>query len=194
VKSIIRKEILRQRRDMSPEDVAAKSEQILSRLTQLPIIRSPQVILCYMDFRNEVQTEAIIEHLFSLDKIVVLPRVNPHTNHLDLFRIEGFKDLITSPMGILEPEDNLSQVLPTDIDLIFAPGVAFDLNGYRMGYGGGYYDKLLPQLRPDCAVIGLAFDLQIVPELPIEDHDQSMDAILTETRWIQANPKLDKLR
>lgn len=184
MKSAIRKEILRQRREMTPDTVEAKSAQIVSRLMSLSIVEKPQVIMCYMDFRNEVQTEALIEYLLSLDKNIVLPKVNTETDSLDLFQINGFRDLISGSMGIREPASHLPQVLPTDVDLILAPGVAFDLKGYRMGYGAGYYDKLLPQIRPDCAVIGLAFDIQVVDELPVEPHDHPMDSILTESRWI----------
>ena len=187
MKTAIRKEILSQRKKLTADEVEVKSAQIVSRIIEFSIVDQPQVIMCYMDFRNEVQTEALIEYLLSLGKVVVLPKVNPETNLLDLFQIEGFKDLIVSSMGILEPADHLVSALPTDIDLILAPGVAFDLRGYRMGYGAGYYDKLLPQIRPDCNVIGLAFDLQIVEELPVESHDQPMDSILTETRWIHPN-------
>lgn len=185
MKSAIRKEILNKRKQMSQEEVDAKSQQILNQLISLNIVENPQVILCYMDFRNEVKTDAIIEYLLEQDKVVVLPKVNTETNTLDLYQIEGFKDLVTSSMGIREPNEELPQILPSDIDLILAPGVAFDLNGYRMGYGGGFYDKLLPQVRPDCNVIALTFDLQLVPKLPIEGHDQPMSAILTESQWIQ---------
>lgn len=189
MKTAIRKEILSERKKLTADEVEVKSAQIVSRIKALSIVEQPQVIMCYMDFRNEVQTETLIEYLLSLGKVVVLPKVNPETNLLDLFQIEGFKDLIVSSMGILEPADHLEKALPTDIDLILAPGVAFDLKGYRMGYGAGYYDKLLPQTRPDCNVIGLAFDLQIIEQLPVEPHDHPMDSILTETRWIHpSNP------
>lgn len=187
MKSTIRKEILALRREMTQDEIETASAKIVSQLMALSIVDHPQVIMCYMDFRNEVQTNALIEYLLSLDKTIVLPKVNPQTNYLDLFQFEGFKDLNLSKMGILEPADNLPRILPTDIDLILVPGVAFDLKGYRMGYGAGYYDKLLPHIRPDCEVIGLAFDLQIVETLPVESHDQPMDSILTETRWIHPN-------
>lgn len=184
MKASIRKNLLDQRRALSVSEVETKSAQILSRLINANVLDGPQVIMCYMDFRNEVQTEALIEYLWSLEKTVVLPKVNPVSNHLDLFSIEGFKDMIQSKMGILEPADHLPMIHPTDIDLILAPGVGFDLKGYRMGYGGGFYDRLLPQVRADCQIIGLAFDVQVIEELPIEPYDQPMNAIMTETRYI----------
>ncbi len=184
MKSIIRKEILQKRKSLGASEVDEKSSQIVTRLISLGLLDRPQVVMCYMDFRNEVRTESLIEYLLSKEKVVILPKVNPETNELDLFQIEGFKDMDISKFGILEPADHLPAALPSDIDLILAPGVAFDLKGYRMGYGAGFYDKLLPQTRPDCAVIGLAFDLQILESLPVEAHDQPMNSILTETRWI----------
>ncbi len=186
MKAIIRKEILQKRKSLEPQEVEEKSSQILSRLIEYGLLERPQVVMCYMDFRNEVRTESLIEYLLSEDKVVILPKVNPETQNLDLFQIEGFRDLELSKFGILEPADHLPTVLPSDIDLILAPGVAFDLKGYRMGYGAGFYDKLLPKIRPDCAVIGLAFDMQIVASLPVESHDQPMNSIMTETRWIGA--------
>lgn len=184
MKATIRKEMLQKRKSLSPVEVDEKSSQILAQLIALGLLDRPQVVMCYMDFRNEVRTEALIEYLLSEEKVVVLPKVNPETNELDLFQIQGFKDMVLSNYGILEPAEHLPAALPSDLDLILAPGVAFDLKGYRMGYGAGYYDKLLPQIRPDCAVIGLAFDLQVAESLPVEAHDQPMDSILTETRWI----------
>lgn len=184
LKSEIRKQILSARKAMSQDEVESKSAQILSRLMTSPLLEQAEVILCYMDFRNEVQTAAIIEYLWSLDKIVALPRVNPQTNQLDLYRVDGFRDMVTGSLGIMEPDTSLPQLFPEDIDLVLAPGVAFDLNGGRMGYGGGFYDRLIPTLRPDCQVIALAFEQQVVENLPSESHDQSIHGILTENRLI----------
>lgn len=189
MKSIIRKSLLAKRREMLPSEVETKSAQILANLMASDLLDNAEVVMCYMDFRNEVQTESMIEYLWSLNKTVVLPKVNPHTNQLDLFEISGFRDMIQSKMGISEPADHLPSVHPTDVDLILAPGVAYDMKGFRMGYGGGFYDRLLPQVRPDCVIIGLAFELQVVDELPIEDYDEPVNGILTETRYIPASAR-----
>lgn len=189
MKSIIRKSLLAKRREMSSVEVETKSAQVLHNLMASDLLDQAEVVMCYMDFRNEVQTESMIEYLWSLDKTVVLPKVNPHTHQLDLFEIRGFRDLVQSKMGISEPAEHLPSVHPSDVDLILAPGVAFDLKGYRMGYGGGFYDRLLPQVRPDCIVIGLAFEVQIVEELPIESYDQPVNGILTELRFISSTTR-----
>lgn len=184
MKDELRKEILKKRRELASDEVSEKSEQILERLKSTPLIDSAHVIMCYMDFRNEVETANIIEYLWSQDKVVVLPKVNKEMQMLELYQIEGFKDMIQSNMGILEPSTELPRVLETDIDLILAPGVAFDLKGYRMGYGGGFYDKLIPNLRADCHIAALAFEIQLVEKLPVEAHDQPMSSIITEARWL----------
>lgn len=184
MKSEIRKQVLSARKAMSQDEVETKSAQILSRLMISPLLEQSEVILCYMDFRNEVQTGAIIEYLWSLGKIVALPRVNPDTKRLDLYRVDGFRDMVTGSMGIMEPDTKLPQLLPEDIDLVLAPGVAFDEKGGRMGYGGGFYDRLIPTLRPDCQIIALAFEQQVVDDLPSDSHDQSIHGILTEERLI----------
>ncbi len=184
MKNELRQEILKRRREQTSEEVTRKSELIFERLKTSKLLDTAHVILCYMDFRNEVETSSIIEYIWSLGKIVVLPKVNTQTHALELYQIEGFRDMIESKMGILEPATDLPRVLESDIDLVLAPGVAFDLKGYRMGYGGGFYDKLIPQLRPDCHIAALAFDLQLLESLPVEAHDQPMSSILTESRWL----------
>lgn len=184
MKSEFRKQILSARKAMTQDEVETKSAQILSRLMESSLLEQAEVILCYMDFRNEVQTGAIIEYLWSLGKIVALPRVNPLTKRLDLYRVDGFREMVTGSLGIMEPDTSLPQLLPEDIDLVLAPGVAFDEKGGRMGYGGGFYDRLIPTLRPDCQVIALAFEQQVVEEIPSDSHDQSIHGILTENRLI----------
>ncbi len=82
------------------------------------------------------------------------------------------------------PEDE-SLPAPTSYDLVIVPGVAFTERGDRLGRGGGWYDRLLPQLRDDCATVGVAFDIQVLPELPVEAHDAQVDVVVTETKTLR---------
>jgi 5-formyltetrahydrofolate cyclo-ligase len=94
-------------------------------------------------------------------------------------------DLVPGAWGIPEPRDGLAEVLPEQIDAVVVPGSAFDAAGRRCGYGGGFYDTYLPRTRPGIPWIALAFEAQLVDELPCEPHDLSVGAVVTETRLIR---------
>lgn len=177
--------MLNQRKALPLDEVKAASEKITHRLLESTLVKHSNTILLYMDFRNEVMTQPLITELWKLGKRVVIPRVNEDTNELDLYAIEAFSDMVLSSFGILEPDASIPpNTSAQDIDLVLAPGVCFDRRGYRMGYGGGFYDKLLPKLRQDCQIHALAFDMQLVDEVPTEPHDVRLNGIVTEKEWI----------
>lgn len=144
--------------------------------------------MIFMDFRKEVMTRPIIEWLWSIGKSVIIPRVKKGSPILELCLIDSFDDMDLSPLGILEPKpDHIAFLSPDQIDFVFMPGVAFTNSGARLGYGGGYYDQLIPLMKNDVPRIALAFDLQLVNELPTEDHDIQIDGIITETDYIKCH-------
>ena len=96
------------------------------------------------------------------------------------------KDLEMGSYGILEPLLGLEHAKPEDFDLLIAPGAVFDTNGFRIGYGGGFYDRYIKRLRHECPVIGLGFELQMVDRVPAEPFDKAVDIIVTENRVIRA--------
>ena len=120
-------------------------------------------------------------------KKILLPRVNG--KDLDLYYIKDLsKDLVPGSFGIMEPI--AAECIPAsykDIDLVLIPGVAFDRQMNRLGYGGGFYDKLLKILPADLPGIAIAFDLQIVDSIPVMAHDRKIDIIVTETEIITSN-------
>jgi 5-formyltetrahydrofolate cyclo-ligase len=106
-------------------------------------------------------------------------------DEVQLFRLEAISELVPGTFGILEPTAELRelpprQVLPSQIDLALVPGVVFDRQGNRLGYGRGFYDRLLRQLPREVLRVGLAFECQVVEELPVEPHDERMDWLVTE--------------
>lgn len=108
------------------------------------------------------------------------PRVTKE--RLDLFRVSSLHELRPGAWGIREPSGDLAHtVAPDAIDLILIPGIAFTRNGARLGRGGGFYDRLLSWLPPRVCTVGVCFDFQIVPELPMEPHDQHVDFVATES-------------
>ncbi len=189
MKTILRKKIQNDRLSLSSEAVTIKSNQIASQLFSTLAYKNAQTLLLYMDFRNEVQTSTIIHHCLMHQKAIVLPVVSLDKKKLLLVQINSLEeDLVLSAYGIYEPIVHLDRLKTIeDIDLILTPGVAFDSRGNRLGYGAGYYDKLLEKRPSKLITYGLAFDLQIVDDLPHDAYDQPVNAIITESRIILCN-------
>lgn len=182
MKKTLRKEMIDKRRALSQEEWRQKSQAVLTHVKNFPMPEDAKNVMIFMDFRKEVQTRPIIEWLWSRGCRVVIPRVVKGQPLLELCLIESFDDFTLSSFGILEPKATHSLfAAPEDIDFVFMPGVAFTPKGARLGYGGGYYDQLIPLLRSGTPLVALAFDLQIVQEIPLEAHDALMDVIITES-------------
>lgn len=159
-----------------------KSREIEERLFSLPEFLSAQVIMFFASFRSEVETIPMIRRALRMGKRVVLPKVQG--NELALYEIHDFgSDVELGSWGIPEPKTVMPAVL-ADIDLMIIPGAAFDRQGNRLGYGAGFYDKLLPAFEK--AAVALAFEAQIVSEVPAEKHDVPVRKIITEKRIINA--------
>lgn len=187
-KSEVRKRILSARGALTEAEVISRSVAVRDRLVSSDAFKSANMIMCYMDFRNEVRTGDIINAAFASGKRVALPLVYRCGSERKLvaYEINNLcEDVEPGIWGILEPcSRKLRQVQETEIDLVIVPGVGFDVNRQRLGYGAGYYDNFIVKLRPDCRKIAVAFDVQIQESIPVEAHDMKMDAIITETRVI----------
>jgi 5-formyltetrahydrofolate cyclo-ligase len=160
---------------------------ITRRALSLKSVRSARAIALFTSFGHEVATHDLIGELIALTGWVALPRVEKAQGRLALYRVEDFpRDMIPGPYGILEPDPTqYSTMNPSDLDLVFVPGVLFNHEGYRIGYGAGYYDRLLATLSPEARTIGLAFGMQVVEApLPTDPWDLPVDSICTETALI----------
>ncbi|WP_456433633.1 5-formyltetrahydrofolate cyclo-ligase [Thermosulfuriphilus sp.] len=178
-KKDLRKRFLEVRGGLSPEVRALASRKITESVLNWPLFRSVQVVLLYASFRDEVDTWGLFGEVLRLGKCVLLPRTFPTERRLRLYKIEDpERDLAPGYAGILEPHPGLSEADQAP-ELIFVPGVAFDCHGGRLGYGGGYYDRLLMDY-PLAIRVGLAFSVQVVERLPLEEHDQLVDFLVTE--------------
>ncbi len=188
-KKILRKTIIKRRGSQSSAQIAAKSARICQQLIDWPIFRAAQSLMLYIDYKSEVQTAAIIDYCLKRGKAVIVPVVAAEPGQLALVEITAQTEFNKSPLGILEPAITAPALRQlADIDLILAPGVAFDLAGNRLGYGGGYYDRLLakaPAERRRIAVYGLAFECQIVASIPTEPTDCKIDGLITERQIYQ---------
>lgn len=162
-----------------------KSKAIFANLKTTDIYKTSEKFMIFLDFRGEVATRPIIQELLDLGKIVALPVVDFNTMELVLVKIDSLENLVKSKYGIYEPIVTNDVIMnPNDFDLILAPGAVFDNKGYRIGYGGGFYDKLLCKLTGDTKVIGLAFSEQMRKEVPHESFDQPLHGIITDEEII----------
>ncbi len=161
----------------------AASQAIAARIMALPAYGAARSLLLTLPFRSEWDTRALAAAALAAGKRVVVPRVDATARVLSLHAILSL-DADVSPgyRGIPEPRAAVPRVAPDDVDLAIVPGVAFDARGRRLGYGGGYYDRLLPLLREAVPRIAGAFDVQVVDVVPAARHDLVVDTIVTPTR------------
>ncbi len=187
-KKLIRKQILKQRQSMSKNDVISKSIKIIDTLIKLDFYKLSEVIMTYVNFRNEVITKDLIVKSLETKRIII-PKTIPQTKNLILSELKDYEnDLDIGMYGILEPKKEfIRPVFHNIIDLIIVPGAAFDVKGNRVGYGGGYYDRFFENLNKSIPKIALAFDFQIINEISTDEYDVKMDYIITEDKIIKCN-------
>lgn len=187
MKKELRKKIIAARKDLPREVVEAKSTAIFQKIICLEHYQKAKVIMTYLSIRNEVETEPFIIKAMSEGKRIVIPVCQKETTTILPAEVKNYpEDLEPRTWGILEPKpDKLYPIDPKEIDLIIVPGVAFDEKGNRLGYGAGYYDHFLPLLRPGVLKIAPAYELQIVPDVYRGEHDQPVDLVVTETRFLK---------
>jgi 5-formyltetrahydrofolate cyclo-ligase len=145
------------------------------------------VLLVTLPFRTEWDTRALVQRSLASGVDVVVPRVDPGARMLVLHSVRDLTaDIVAGHAGVPEPRPGCRVVDPSSIDAVVVPGVAFDPSGGRLGYGGGYYDRLLPLLRPGVPRIAGAFDVQVVEHVPRGPLDLVVDCVVTPTRQFGA--------
>lgn len=159
------------------------SRMIWDKLLALPQFINAKTVMTYLDFDNEVRTSEYLPELWRMKKRVVVPYCTG--NDIHLFRLENINELSPGAWRILEPKPELRRlpdrsIRANQLDLIIVPGVAFDSRGNRLGMGKGYYDRFLRHVRPDVVKAALAFECQMVKEVPTTSHDIRMNMIITE--------------
>lgn len=179
----VRKYILGMRNNLEDSEVAEKSSKITNNLISMEEFKKSKTVFVYMDFKKEVKTDQIIKILLDENKRVAVPwtdTVNTEIIPMEITDLEN--DLTISSFGYLEPnKENAIEVKVEEIDLIIVPGVAFDKNLNRIGFGKGYYDKVLIRKRKDTSAIAIAYEFQVLNEIPHEAHDVKMNFIITES-------------
>ena len=178
-KKDLRKRILSIRNNMPGEDVVNNSRIIRDKIIGLDVYKQSKVIFIYMDFKNEVMTSDLIKHMLSEKKRVVVPYTDTISTVLIPSEITGESDLKLNSFGYSEPK-KVSPVNIEEIDLVIVPGLVFDKNLNRIGFGKGYYDRILNKLKASARKVAVAHDFQVLEEIPAEEHDVKMDMIITE--------------
>lgn len=185
LKTELRKSFKTKRECYTKEELGQLSDQIFDHLIRDDIYQKSNVVHIYvsMNDRNEIDTRKIIDRLFNDEKRVVIPKIE--NNSLALSHHEVFKDqeLVENKWGVLEPiEENFFDI--NLIELVIVPLLAIDLNGNRLGYGKGYYDRFLKQVH--CKKIGLSISGFVVPNIPVNSNDVPLDGYVTENgiNWL----------
>ena len=178
----LRAEALHKRDKIPPSVRAELSHQIVNCAIDRIEANRADAVLTYLNMRSEVETDGLLDYLLAQNKIVLAPVMDAKQRSLTPYRIiDAQKDLVLHPYGMYEPNRETCPRFPLErIDLIFVPGIAFDLKGYRIGYGAGYYDRFLPRCS-QAVWIGLAYDAQIVPNTFPQTWDVPLHQILTES-------------
>jgi len=180
-KADLRQDILAVRNGLRPDWRRDFDLRIAEHVSELGEYVRASTVLFYVSFRSEVDTHGLMKAAWDQGKRVAVPRVVREGNRLDLYVIESMDDLSPGAMGILEPDPGRTKTCPTDeVNLIVIPGAVFDRKGHRIGYGGGYYDRLLARTPREAFRVGLAYGRQLVEEIPAESHDEKLDLVVTE--------------
>ncbi len=177
-KKSIRARIIGMRDGLSPVEIDKKSYSIAEKLYSDYRLKKAETIFIFTSFGSEVDTHRIIEKLLSTGRSVCIPKIM-RKHLMAAVRIGSLEELRPNKFGILEPVEG-EKVDPQEIDLIVVPGVAFDRRGYRIGYGGGFYDAFMSKI-PGVDKIALAYDLQLIDRIDNEGWDIRVDTLITES-------------
>ncbi|MFZ1545964.1 MAG: 5-formyltetrahydrofolate cyclo-ligase [Candidatus Nitrotoga sp.] len=193
MKQAIRQRIIAGREQLTVAERACLSHAISERIANLNVYRTANTVLAYMSFGAEFSTEEWVQQALRDGKCVLLPKVNRATKELDIYRVTDLQnDLVPGQWNIREPlvERCVKINSLQELDFILLPGIAFGCDGARLGYGGGFYDKLLARIKDAnqslCpALVAGAFSIQLVEGLPQEATDHKVEWVVTENETIQ---------
>ena len=181
-KKTLRREMLARRRTYSAEERARASDTICRCVRQQAVLQEARTIMLYASTEEEIDLYPLMETLLEEGRRIVLPEIVGR-GVMEARALPAMDALIDGAFGILTPDPARGAIIPPEeIDVIIVPGAAFDESGGRLGLGGGYYD-FLPR-AVDAVRLVLAFDFQIVPDVPMGMQDARVDIILTECRRI----------
>lgn len=185
-KKEIRKQIRKIRNHLEPNVWQDATEKITSNVIQSDLFRESTDLLCYINIEGEVGTHQIIEEAWRLGKNVWVPKV--FGDDMEFYCIHSFSELEEGAFGVPEPSGKEERE-ELAYGLMIVPGVAFDRKCNRIGYGKGFYDRYI-KTHPDMNTMGIAFDVQILEQIPTEECDQPLDMVITETLTLEKHEEI----
>lgn len=179
---------------LDAETRARHSLEISRRLCALKEFEKSGNVMFYLSLEKEVQTEKMIEYSFQAGKAVYVPVVDKAARSLEVVELPGLDiQFEIGAFGIREPVKSLRKTVPrTRVDFVVTPGLAFDFEGGRIGFGEGYYDQLLKELPPSATRVGVVFDFQVVDSVPQLENDERVHFIITEKKTIDCRIHRDR--
>ncbi len=186
-KEELREKYLKERSQISQNKITGWSKKINNRFLRLPYLKNVKKIMAYASMRKEIETFDLMEELLDQGFLLYLPFTKKDVIDLGTAMINDLdSDLKEGVYGVQEPVLKIrKEEVPEDLDLIIVPGACFSHSGYRIGYGGGYYDSFLSKHAAKALKVGFCYDRFLVDSIPVEDHDVPVDIIITEKETIQ---------
>ncbi len=176
-KRALRRRIRDLRDALPPQERERRSASIARELFALPEMAHASVVMAFSSFGSEVTTEPILERLVADGRRPAVPRVRE--GEIEAVAFRPGQAMSRAPFGALEPAEG-DPIAPVDVDVVVTPGVAFDRRGFRVGYGGGYYDRFFRRTRSDALKVAVCFAFQVVEEVPHGRQDIAVDLLVTE--------------
>ena len=182
-KAALRVHIWAKLAEMTPEEIECSDAALFENFLSLPEVEEAKVVFAFWGIPGkEPNTRLLIEKLLERGKVVGLPRMLPG-RQMEVRRYDPAIPMVKAAFGIEEPSTDCAVIPKEEIDFVLTPAVAYDVNGYRMGFGGGYYDRWLPGFAGKTA--GLCRDKVLQQSVPVEPHDAQVDAVVTDSRVIR---------
>ena len=176
-KEDIRKEIQLKLQNLQHRE--EKNNLIFKELISNRDIEKAENIMCFVSFRNEVDTHKFIKYMLKNNKNIYIPIIDSKNKIMNISKLKSFDELEKGFYGILEPKKEFIRITDLEVlDIVITPGVVFSKNNYRIGYGGGFYDKFFANKKLKAKKIGLCFSEQIIESIPIDKYDIPVDYII----------------
>jgi 5-formyltetrahydrofolate cyclo-ligase len=186
MKAALREEMKRARFALSEAEIRRRSARIAERLAALEAFRRAKTVMLYLPVRNEVDTTLAAKGCLNDGKTLVLPRMDYERKRIVAHRVDDLStQIVLGRMDLMEPDPARAAVAaPEEVDLVGVPGLAFDREGNRIGWGRGYYDAFLAELGARACRVGLAYGFQLVEGIEHDGHDVPMDYIVTDEETV----------
>jgi 5-formyltetrahydrofolate cyclo-ligase len=188
-KSDLRRAVLARRDALGPQELAKRSAAAGARLLSLPDLQGAWTVMFFVAFGSEVDTLPMIVQALAAGKRVLAPRADPSRRRLLPCQVrDPAQDFAPGAHNIREPNTTCLPVPLDEIEVVVVPAAVWGEDGYRIGYGGGYYDRFLSEV-PGATKVGLGLEVQVVSSVPHGEHDLPVDLLVTEERVRRFAPR-----